>query len=273
MGGEQHRRGGAAASSSLTLAVPTDAACSRRSPSGALPPQLPTHRWNVTNSRGRPRRPTWTLGRVPRCRHRCRRRPALAIGAQSRANGIEEGLALLRREIVDHQLLGRRERPHAAKELLDRKLEVLTARRGYGVDRHLGTNGTGRRPSCHCPPPCPLRALFDRESWSSSGRGGQQIWHLTRDFARSALVTKPADRALQAGGRGFESHQLHSEIPCAASDLGRRAARRRPQRSPNQRKLAGFLGAVQQSRAPGEAASQDRVDSSRLVDRGAGDVA
>jgi hypothetical protein len=45
-------------------------------------------------------------------------------------------LALLRGEVVDHQTLGWRQRAHAAKELLDRKLEMLAARRAYMLDRH-----------------------------------------------------------------------------------------------------------------------------------------
>jgi len=42
---------------------------------------------------------------------------------------------------------------------------------------------------------------------------GRQISHLTCAFLLNSQVVAVRVHALQAGGRGFESHQLHSESP------------------------------------------------------------
>ena len=67
------------------------------------------------------------------------------------------------------------------------------------------------------PLPCPLRALFDRQPRSLSGHGGRWICSLSWAFSGFALVVDPANHALQAGRRGFESHQLHNP-PVRAPD-------------------------------------------------------
>src|SRR5581483_7902970 len=56
---------------------------------------------------------------------------------------------------------------------------------------------------------CPLRAHHGGHGRSLSGHGGEPKELLTSTATSPAPVARPHDPALQAGGRGFESHRLH----------------------------------------------------------------
>ena len=140
----------------------------------------------------------------------------------SGADGFEEGFALLGGEVLDHELLGWRNRLDATKELLD--AELGEGRLGAGVVGSVDISGPTLPSRSQGLPgwlrnqallggPCPLRALFDRGLWSLSGRRGQRKRHLTCVVSHPHLVPGSADPALQAGGRGFDSHRLHQVSP------------------------------------------------------------